>query len=124
MKYYVLFMEPDVPAWWMAKLKKGFRHCGLLKEYDEGIYVYLENLYDSLHIDLCMYDLNAIQRDTGAVIVEYEYERTCDVRMNHFEPITCVTVIKKTLGIADIKIQTPYQLFKHLLRNGGKIWEP
>lgn len=123
MKYYILFMEPDVPAWWMAKMKKGFRHCGLLKNLSEGLYIYLENLYDNLHTDLCFMDLNAIQEHTGAIIVEYECERP-DVRMNHLEPITCVTVIKKTLGIADIRIQTPYQLFKHLLRNGGKIWEP
>lgn len=120
-KYYILFMEPDVPAWWMAKMKKGFRHCGLLKELDKDTYVYLENLYNSLHTDLCFMDLNAIQGHTGAVIVEYECERQ-DVRMNHLEPITCVTVIKKTLGIPDIRIQTPYQLYKHLLKNGGVVW--
>lgn len=121
MKYYVLFVDGN-DRWWMKFLKPGFKHCVLLREYGENLFLYFENLFGDIIVDVVDVPLREIQEETQAIVVEYEVPDTEPAHRSVQEIITCVTTLKKIMGIADIRIQTPYQLYLYLLKNGGKLW--
>lgn len=121
---YVVFVD-DVTIWWLRFLKKGFRHCYLLVELDDGM-TWLEVNPMSNRLFLNVYKF----------VNEVEYTRVVenffDVKVIKAEaknvglelaPIalfTCVETVKRVLGIHDRMVITPYQLYKKLKIVGKK----
>ena len=128
MKFYIIFQPADSPRWWMRFLDKTMQHCWIAKEIPletgDKIYLSLENLYGYASMDLVFVSIGDIaDLIHGAVIVEYEVEIDPDKRDWIPEPVTCVTLLKKVLGIHKVFLQTPRQLYKYLLAKGGNTWE-
>jgi len=128
LKAYVFFHNPDYTSWWMRFLRDGMRHCSCVKSCTIGnqeYFILFENLFNYISIGayfLTIDELIDTLNTDGITIVEYDHTIDPTQRQPYYEPISCVTTIKRILGIADWKVQTPYQLYKKLLKNGGKIY--
>jgi hypothetical protein len=115
MKAYIIFQNSDLKV--LKCLKNNFRHCDILLDNNIGIEITRNG------IDIVNTDKNVLFdkiKNTGIIIVEYE------IIKSNYSIIglkTCVGICKDILGIKDFFIFTPYQLYKKLLKNGGKIWE-
>jgi len=126
---YVLFKTVDNPPWWMKVLQHDMYHCFFIKSCvigDIEYFILFENNFNYISVDTKFLTLDQLVdavRSDGMTIVRYEYEIDPHKRMPYYEPISCVTTIKRILGISDWKVQTPYQLYKKLINNGGKIWD-
>ena len=126
---YVLFHNPDHTPWWMRFLRNGMRHCSCVKSCAIGdieYFILFENLFNYISVGACFLTIDELidTLDNDRItIVEYKYTIDPTQRQPYYEPISCVTTIKRLLGMADLRVQTPHQLYKKLLKNGGKIWE-
>ena len=126
-KFYVVLHPADQPRWWMKPLDKTMQHCWVAKEHTlasgDKILLALENLYGYASMELLFVSVGDIaDLIQGAVVVEYETNIDPYKRAWIPEPITCVTTIKKLLGIHALSVQTPRQLYNYLLAHGGKIY--
>ena len=102
---YVAFEDTNC-LWWLKFLKPGFRHC----------YVIL---------------VAAEKQDTKKFMTEFAHKggvTLCRVHMEEtiFKPapfmvFTCVEFVKRVLGIRDIAIITPYQLYKKIKNSRKNI---
>jgi len=133
-KFYIIFLnDKNIPdnqkKWWNKFLNINYKHCFIIQVFNlfdgKEIFVVLENLYNSINIEISCIDIEDLPSlvDNLTCIVEYNILINPYKKQN-IEPITCVTIIKKLIGLKNIFIQTPLQLKKYLIRNGGKIiWE-
>lgn len=126
---YILFKPVANPPWWMKFLRNGMYHCSCIQSCVIGetrYYVLVENCFNYMSINACFLTLEQLLDAVDSenmTIIRYEYEVDPLQRMPYYEPISCVTVIKRLIGMSDWKVQTPYQLYKKLIRNGGTIWD-
>ena len=123
-KFYIGFQSSDNPRWWMAFLSEGYHHCWIAKalpvQGDEFLLM-SEDMYGYAATDLVYDSIDDVQRVLGATIIEIELD-VDPLTPYVLEPISCVTWVKKQLGIAKRTIQTPKQLYKYLLSIGGKLY--
>ena len=112
-QHYVVFMDaPQKP--YLSLLKRGFRHCAYVARYnDEWV------IYDplSLYTDLMISEDETLMtrfEQAGFVCVPVQSLNRAQSRFVCPELMTCVTQIKRILGIRNLFIQTPYQLYKFL----------
>lgn len=115
-KAYVVFGDSNL--WFLKCLKKGYRHCSIV--YNTGSSYIAIDPCASITIVDCGSKKDMINllktRDRASTVVEVDVpdHRYCTgVRL---DICTCVGNIKSLLGIIDIKVQTPHQLFKRLLK--------
>ncbi|MCA3263000.1 MAG: hypothetical protein ING44_13740 [Telmatospirillum sp.] len=104
---------------WLRFLKRGFRHCAVLVEVECGWI-----LCDALsHRTLlkCIFDASSreiVERlgaaGLHAIEVRVQMPRA---RIAPILPFTCVEVVKRVLGIHAWGIFTPWQLYRHLIRD-------
>ena len=103
---------------WLRVLRPGFRHCFLALN-DGRHWLTLDPL--ASYIDLAVQPVPAEQdlpdwyRRQGLIVVEAQVVRTHQ-RPAPFGPFSCVEAIKRTLGIHDRWLITPFQLYRHLQR--------
>lgn len=112
-KVYVIFQDSDLKR--LCWLKKGFRHCDIV--FDSGIS--LEITFNEGFF-VKQYDKNELfekLKKQGIIIIEYEFKNGY---YSVFGNKSCVGLCKNITGIKDFFILTPYQLYKKLLKNGGK----
>ncbi len=111
--------------------KKGFRHCFLIL-HDGAHWVSVDPLSNQMEVIVHNlepdFDLPAWLKTRGHKVVEAPIVQ----RTNKTAPImlfTCVEACKRILGVRNIMILTPWQLYKHILKQNfiqkkGKIlWE-
>ena len=107
--------QADLP--WLKILKPGFRHCFCLL-HDGEHWITLDPL--SGHMDVRVQDI-APGFDLPGWLESRGY-RVCEAPMQaqHKQaPIalmSCVEAVKRIIGLHDIRVITPYQLFKHLTK--------
>jgi hypothetical protein len=102
---------------WLRFLKRGFRHCAVLVEVDQGWI-----LCDALsHQTIIKYIFNRSDQDIvehlGAIglhAIEVRMQ-TPPARMAPLLPFSCVETVKRILGIHAWSIVTPWQLYRHLI---------
>ncbi|MBX2834770.1 MAG: hypothetical protein KTR28_07345 [Micavibrio sp.] len=111
---YVIFStQADLP--WLKILKKGYRHCAVLIN-DGTRWLTLDPL--SSYMDVTVHDLPPgfnlplWMEDRGHTIIKAEINRP--LKSAPWGLFTCVEAVKRTLGIHDRFIITPWQLFKYL----------
>lgn len=124
--FYIFFCNEKVYKWRKKVLLQNEKHCFAIKEIKlnngDKYFLTLENLYSYIDINLCFLNVNEICNNVPNISSCIKYSTDIKPKNNIlFDIISCVTVIKKLLGINNIFIQTPYQLKKHLLKQGGKI---
>lgn len=104
-------------------LKDGYKHCWILL-WDGRQWITVDSL--SSHIEVMTYndimdglDLPMWLKDRYTAVVEIPLRRDGEKEL-YIRWLSCVEIAKHYLGIKAFGVITPYQLYKHLLRNGGK----
>ena len=128
-KFYVIFSECETLHWYSWFLDSKYRHAWAAKAVylsnGTEFLIAFENLFGYISLNIAYMkpgDISKICPETTCIV---EYQANVDVNKRSIpQPITCVTVLKKLLGIHKLLIQTPKQFRTYLLRNGGNvIWE-
>ena len=112
----------DAPhVWWLKPLARGFRHCFVVQRHAKH-FVTLDPLFGQLEIMIHPatrgFDLIQTLKDHGLTIVPFE--RNQKNGSKSFSALcTCVTITKRVLGIHAPFIQTPYGLYRTLMRRAS-----
>lgn len=121
----IVVFEDENSLWWLHFLKKGFRHCYLLFRLDDG-HNWLEinpmsnQLFIWFHTFDKACDYAELLRCEGKCRFIRQPLKPAPCRCAPAAPFTCVEFVKRTLGIHDFAIITPYQLYKKLKSVGKK----
>lgn len=99
-------------------LKKGFRHCLAVIEFN-GTWIIYEPLCNKTKISV----LNNTSEDDivssfsmiGAKVIKTKIQENETNNGNFLVPTTCVSSIKRILGINKFSIITPWQLYNFLI---------
>lgn len=123
--WYVVFSSNDVKPHWLHRfMKKPFLHCYCFRQI--GDFIYWANPTTSnidtkifLEIDASVFAHSLKFVPNTRVLTFYSDLDFSNKIFNlwNIAP-TCVSVVKMFLGIS-CRAQTPYQLFKHLLKLGA-----
>lgn len=108
----------DVPATrWHRILSPGFRHCFVA--IDDGGWVLIDPLKHRLEIRRLelpeTFDLAAFFARRGHATLTGSFVPDEQIPILTLECVSCVTVVKRVLGLACLGVQTPRQLHRHLL---------
>lgn len=123
-RVWIFFCSAHGNPWWSRLLAKDFSHCFMIKEqvlYDVPLYIRLEGLTHCVINDVQMVlmdDIIKLTRENSRVGIVRILKGTIDNNYtkpyNQFEFMTCVTLLKKTLGVNKPLVITPKQLFTYL----------
>lgn len=111
---------------WLSWLKPGFRHCYCLTRAERG-WILVDPLLHDLRV--AWLDLP----DQFDLVEHYiKQERTVVAGIAEkfapgsglLRPVTCVEIVKRTLGLGRLPAWTPYQLHRVLLTLGWKAYKP
>lgn len=120
MKYYIFFQNASIESFIQRYLKKGFQHTEILSEHGTLIAPTSNGLFIE-KVDKKIIFENAKKNDI--IIVKYKVDKD-NIKLRKLIAVnTCVGVIKNILNIDNIFIQTPYQLYKYLIKKGEIINE-
>jgi hypothetical protein len=112
---------------WLRPLRRGFRHCFVVLRAGP-VWLACEPLKDRIELDalqLCAdFDLAAFYRAQGHRVLVGERDSPRARRRFALAPLTCVTVVKRLLGIDAPWVWTPWQLYAHLCepKHGFRPW--
>lgn len=123
--WYIVFTDENVSKHWLHPvLKKEFHHCYCFRQIGDMVYMAeptTANIDSRIYKDISARQL-AIQfsRREATRVLKFKYEFDFNNKMFNLWNLvpTCVSVVKMFLGIK-AKAQTPYQLYKHLLKQGA-----
>ena len=112
-KVYIVF-EDDSEHWWSKLLKKGIRHCFLIKPVPNSYIIYGKSAksFDLFTVS----DQKSIIE--GNYIIESYVPKEC--KRSLFMLNTCVGAVKQVVGINKPFIWTPYQLYRYLEKQDGR----
>jgi len=123
-RYYVFFTDSVAP-WYLRGLKENSSHVFVLEHtlldgYD--LFLRTENLRGVIETSAHFMSLEEVLK--RLTISEYKMLKVdvdIDIKKYYmpFEPLTCVSLTKKLLGINKPLIFTPYQLYRHLRRRNN-----
>lgn len=110
---------------WLKMLRPGFRHCFAVLR-DGPLWLACDSLLDRivLHgLDLpADEDLGRLYAEQGHVVLAGQTEEpTGTPGRPRLAPLTCVTVVKRVLGLRAPAVVTPWQLYRHLT---GRLERP
>ncbi len=115
----VIVFTGRTDVWWLRFLRSGFKHCYAVVE-DRGQWVvYNPASHKTDIIVIGSYPMaRLMDRLYGnkEVIVGMRV-RNAPNRMAPIRPFSCVEAVKRLLGIRAPYAFTPWQLYKHLIRN-------
>ncbi len=115
LKAFVVFTgQADWP--WLRWLKPGFRHCFVLLN-DGTHWISVDPLLNHMDVQVhnapVDFDLPAWLRSRGHKVVAAPVRRE-RMKPAPFLPFTCVETVKRVLGIHDMRVLTPWQLYRRL----------
>jgi hypothetical protein len=126
---FVVFVD-HTDCLWLRWLKPGFRHC--FAAFRTGdVWVVCDPLKDRIEllpVDLTAlagdFDLSAFYAQQGHVVLVGKAVAKQTPRRPTIEPLTCVAVTKRVLGLRSSWIFTPWHLFCFLAGRplGGTSW--
>lgn len=103
---------------WLRLLKPGFRHCFVALR-EQGGWLVFDPLLDRIELawiepgqDLDLPSFYAAQGHSVLAGTTRRPDRA--PRLPHLTPLTCVSVVKRLLGLNAAWVLTPWQLFRHL----------
>jgi hypothetical protein len=131
--WYIVFTDDDVAPHWIHRfIRKGFQHCACFRtvEGEFGDMIYLANpttanihsgIIEEKHGEALALDL--VQR-SGTKVLRFKTSLDFSNRILTIWNMvpTCVSVVKMFLGIR-ARAQTPYQLYKHLIKLGAEEYK-
>ena len=108
---------------WLTWLQPGFRHCVVALRFGDR-WVVCDSLKNSIEFyvfDLPhKFDLASFYTMKGHIVLAGTRLRQPDVRRLALDPLTCVAIAKRMIGFRSIWVQTPWQLFRALLKAQGQ----
>lgn len=122
-KGYVVF-EPHTNLWWLQGLKPGFRHCYLLLEQSTEVcrwwlevnpmsnQIMIFKRVSKLDIDYISY----LEREGNCLVLPINFANPI-AKCAPLGVFSCVEFMKRILGIHNILIITPYQLYNYICNN-------
>ena len=119
-EYYVVFDTAHFDYWFSKRMKKGFTHCYAIKKSKGGYFWHIINpTRGSLELNLVPIEDYPTIRDCvgyGPTIVSVKAIIDTQRFRGTICLFNCVEVVKALLGIKDMWLWTPYQLYKYLRR--------
>jgi hypothetical protein len=112
---------------WLRPLRRGFRHCFVVLRAGP-VWLACEPLKDRIELDALelpgQFDLASFYRAQGHRVLLGERPLPRKRRRFALAPLTCVTVVKRLLGIDAPWVWTPWQLYAHLCgpEHGFSLW--
>jgi hypothetical protein len=112
---------------WLRFLRRGFRHCFIVL-HAGSLWLACEPLKDRIDLDVLAlpaeFDLAAFYGRQGHHVLQGRRLPPRPRRPFAPAPLTCVTVVKRLLGIRAPWVWTPWQLYVHLTepRLGFRPW--
>jgi hypothetical protein len=112
---------------WLHPLRRGFRHCFVVLRAG-SVWLACEPLKDRIELDALElpseFDLASFYRTQGHRVLLGQRPLPRKRRRFVLAPLTCVTVVKRLLGIDAPWVWTPWQLYAHLRRpeHGFRLW--
>lgn len=125
--WYIIFDKGYGPkGWWDLFLHPKFRHVHIVREIN-GQAVMVNQFLHALAVreypnsieDFITQELN--QKPTA--LLQYTVHYGAHYLPSHIEPLTCVTVAKRILGIRK-RILTPKALYHELIKAGAHVILP
>lgn len=115
--YYVAFMGTKGTGFYTHLEKKGFNHCFIFTPINEFQYQVIEHA--KTYVQFGIVSAEQIEHHIkDGFILKVRSKRK--VRAHKLwwlpTPDTCVTIVKQVLGIQKPFIWSPYQLYKHILK--------
>ena len=102
---------------WLRFLRRGFRHCFVVLRAG-SVWLACEPLKDRIELDVLRlppeFDLAAFYGAQGHRVLQGRRPPPRPRRPFVPAPLTCVTVVKRLLGIHAPWVWTPWQLYAHL----------
>lgn len=113
---------------WLRLLKPGFRHCFAVLR-DGPAWLVCDPLLDRIELhwlDLPPeHDLARHYAAQGHIVLAGRAGREGPTRAPaRLAPLTCVTVVKRIIGLCAPRVMTPWQLFRHLARRRERPFAP
>jgi hypothetical protein len=112
---------------WLHPLRRGFRHCFVVLRTG-SVWLACEPLKDRIELDALAlpseFDLASFYRAQGHRVLLGQRALPRKRRRFALAPLTCVTVVKRLLGIDAPWVWTPWQLYAHLCgpEHGFRPW--
>lgn len=113
---YIVYQD-NVSLWWLKFLKKGFRHCYvLIHYYRENQWIKLDSLSNVVLIDVKKYvdNFDYIKYLSTNADIKIQKVKVGKI-LNNPLPLSifsCVSFVKRVLGIRSVSTLTPLQLYK------------
>jgi len=112
-------------VWWLRALRPGFRHCFAVVRDPAGEWLACDWLKGRL-----VFRVYGPQRPEELIsrLTERGY-RVAEVRADQrgrggmLRALSCVEVTKQAIGLGGLRPLTPYGLWRHLARRGGRLHE-
>jgi hypothetical protein len=109
--------ESEVPL--LRLLRPGFRHC-FVAIAEADCWITYDPLIHRTEINVLPvssgFDLAALYRSRGFHVVAWRLPEATPHRAALCRPFTCVEAVKRVLGIHRRRIVTPWQLYRHLVK--------
>ena len=114
---WVVFND-EGSIWWLRWLRPGFRHCFVIIN-DDDHWIAIEPLASCLEVSVLPpppdFNLPDWFRGQGHHVVPAGLVRQVE-SIAPLAFLNCVEVVKRVLGLRMMHIVTPYQLYRHLMR--------
>ncbi|NJO36275.1 MAG: hypothetical protein HC871_00100 [Rhizobiales bacterium] len=98
-------------------LKQGFKHCFVAQRLGDG-WIICDSLKNRIELSFLRlpndFSLSAFYRDMGHTVLAGRGPYIEKLRMIMPEVLTCVSMVKRIVGIRSFWTLTPWQLFCHL----------
>jgi hypothetical protein len=125
--FYIVFDKAHTRYWFRGLVHPKFQHVHLLTATGDGRTLMVNPMshclavreYDNSIVDIVHQEIN--QHCTA--VLQFTVYYGALYRPAIFEPISCVSVCKRVLGIRR-RLLTPYQLYKELLKAGALAIKP
>ena len=117
----VVFVD-ETACPWLRPLRRGFRHCFVVLRAG-SLWLACEPLKDRIELDVLdlphAFDLAGFYSRQGHRVLLGRRPRLGSRPRFAPAPLTCVTVVKRLLGIRAPWVWSPWQLYSHLC---GPVW--
>ena len=102
---------------WLGCLRAGFRHC-FVTLHDRNVWLACDPLKDRIELSVLPargdFDLADFYVRQGHTVTSGLTRPDVTRRPSGIAPLTCVTVVKRVLGVRAPWVLTPWQLYQHL----------
>lgn len=123
-RVYVVFTD-NTSLWWLKIFKPGFRHCYVILEFGNEFWLELNPFSNRLVVRIYRHYndsdyISYLKENYPVTVVEVKIG-DIPLKCAPLSAFTCVEFVKRMLGIHDVLILSPYQLYKKITNCRKKV---